>query len=60
MGESSKAGREGKAEVEFDRDTIERTIRERVRDIIEQVVAAELDAALGAQASQRVGEQRKG
>lgn len=60
MGESSKAGSEGKAEVAFDRDTIERTIRERVRDIIEQVVAAELDAALGAQVSQRVGEQRKG
>ena len=60
MGESSKAGSEGKAAVEFDRDTIERTIRERVRDIIEQVVHAELDAALGAQASQRVGEQRKG
>ena len=60
MGESSKADSEGKAAVEFDRDTIERTIRERVRDIIEQVVAAELEAALGAQASQRVGEQRKG
>lgn len=60
MGESSKVGSEGKAEVEFDRDTIERTIRERVRDIIEQVVEAELDAALGATASQRVGEQRKG
>lgn len=60
MGESSKAGSEGKAEVEFDRDTVERTIRERVREIIEQVVEAELDAALGAQVSQRVGEQRKG
>ena len=34
MGESSKAGSEGKEVVEFDRDTIERTIRERVRDII--------------------------
>jgi putative transposase len=60
MGESSKAGSEGKAEFEFDRDTIERTIRERVRDIIEQVVEAELDAALGATPSQRVGEKRKG
>jgi len=60
MGESSKAGREDKAEVRFDRDTIERTIRERVRDIIEQVVEAELDAALGATPSQRVGERRKG
>lgn len=60
MGESSKAGREGKAELRFDRDTIERTIRERVRDIIEEVVEAELDAALGAKPSQRVGEERKG
>jgi putative transposase len=60
MGESSKVGREDKAEVRFDRDTIERTIRERVRDIIEEVVEAELDAALGATPSQRVGEHRKG
>jgi putative transposase len=60
MGESSKAGSEGKAECEFDRDTIERTIRERIRDIIEHVVEAELDAALGATPSQRVGEERKG
>jgi putative transposase len=60
MGESSKAGSEGKEELRFDRDTIERTIRERVRDIIEHVVEAELDAALGAEVSQRVGNQRKG
>lgn len=60
MGESSKAGSEGKEELRFDRDTIERTIRERVRDIIEQVVEAELGAALGAQVSQRVGAERKG
>ena len=60
MGESSKAGSEGKEELTFDRDTIERTIRERVRDIIEEVVEAELDAALGAKPSQRVGEERKG
>jgi len=60
MGESSKAGSEGKEELKFDRDTIERTIRERVRDIIEHVVEAELDAALGAHVSQRVGLQRKG
>jgi putative transposase len=60
MGESSKAGREGKEDLKFDRDTIERTIRERVRDIIEQVVEAELEAALGAQPSERVGDVRKG
>jgi putative transposase len=60
MGESSKAGSDGKEEFTFNRDTIERTIRARVRTIIEQVVEAELDAALGATASQRVGELRKG
>ncbi len=60
MGESSKVGSEGKADIRFDRETIELTIRERVRDIIEQVVEAELDAALGAQPSQRVGNERKG
>jgi putative transposase len=59
MGESSKAGSEGKEDRRFDRDTIERTIRERVREIIEEVVEAELDAALGAKPSQRVDE-RKG
>jgi putative transposase len=60
MGKSINVGREGKKEIQFDRETIERTIRERVRDIIEEVVDAELDAALGAKASQRVGEERKG
>jgi putative transposase len=60
MGESTKAGSEGKEDIRFDLDTIERTIRERIRDIIEQVVEAELDAALGAKASQRVGKGRKG
>ena len=60
MGESIKAGREGKQEGGFDRDTIERTIRERVRAIIEEVVEAELDTALGATASQRVGTARQG
>jgi transposase-like protein len=60
MGESSKAGSEGKEALRFDRDTIERTIRERIRDIIEEIVEAELDAALGAQVSQRVGRRRKG
>jgi hypothetical protein len=50
MGESIKAESEGKAEIRFDRETIERTIRERVREIIEGVVEAELDAALGGRA----------
>jgi putative transposase len=60
MGESSKAGGEGKEELRFDRETIERTIRERVRGIIEEIVEAELAAALGAEVSQRVGKRRKG
>jgi putative transposase len=60
MGESSKAGREGKAVRQFDRDMIERTIRERVREMIEEVVEAELAAALGAKLSQRVGTERQG
>ncbi len=60
MGESSKADSRGKEGIAFDRDTIEREIRERVRDIIEEVVDAELEAALGAPPSQRVGEQRQG
>jgi len=60
MGESSKAGRDGKEELRFDRDTIERAIRDQVREIIEQVVEAELEAALGAKPSQRVGTERTG
>lgn len=60
MGENSNRRVEGKAVGRFDHDTIERTIRERIRDIIEQVVAAEIEAALGAKPSQRVGEERKG
>jgi putative transposase len=60
MGENSNEWREHKAAIKFDRETIEREIRSRVRSIIEQVVEAELDVALGAQSSQRVGEQRKG
>lgn len=57
---SSNEGSGGKAIGEFDRDTIERAIRERVRHVIEQVVEDELEAVLGAKVSQRVGEQRKG
>ena len=46
--ESIKAEGEGKEDIKSDRDSIERTIHERVRAIIEQMVEAELDAALGA------------
>src|SRR2546427_10677406 len=41
-------------------DTIERVMRERVRDTIERIVAEELEAALGAARSARVGEARAG
>jgi transposase-like protein len=50
----------GKASIRFDRETIEREIRERVRQIIESVVDAEIEEALGARPSERVGEQRRG
>jgi len=45
---------------EFDGDTIEAVIRERVRATIEAVVDEELEAALGAGRSARVGEERRG
>jgi putative transposase len=45
---------------EFGRDTIEQAMRLRIRDTIEELVKDELDAALGARKSARVGEQRQG
>jgi hypothetical protein len=44
----------------FGRDSIEQAMRLRIRDTIEALVKEELDAALGAQKSARVGEQRQG
>ena len=44
----------------FDRDSIEQGMRLRIRDTIEELVKEELDAALGAPKSARVGEQRQG
>lgn len=41
-------------------DAIEARMRARIRDTIEAIVAEELDAALGAPKSARVGEQRQG
>ena len=41
-------------------DTIELVMRARIRDTIEQLVAEELDAVLGATKSARVGAQRQG
>lgn len=47
-------------EAGFDGDTIERMMRDRVRAAIEAIVGEELDAALGAACSVRVGEDRRG
>jgi transposase-like protein len=44
----------------FDGDTIERVMRDRVREAIEAIVEEELEAALGAASSARVGEDRRG
>lgn len=41
-------------------DTIEQVMRERGRATIEAIVEEELEAALGASRSARVGEQRQG
>lgn len=51
---------EGEAVAEFGADTIELLMRERVRDAIEAIVEEELEAALGAASSARVGEERRG
>ena len=45
---------------EFGPDSIERAMRLRIRDTIEELVNEELDAALGAPKSARVGETRQG
>ena len=53
--------RQGEEEVQdFGLDTIEQVMRERVRATIEAIVEEELEAALGARRSARVGEQRQG
>jgi transposase-like protein len=44
----------------FGADSIEQGMRRRIRDTIEELVKEELDAALGAPKSARVGEQRQG
>src|SRR6266481_7897382 len=51
------AGEEG---LEWGPDTIEAEIRERVRGMIEAIVEEELESALGASRSQRVGMARTG
>lgn len=45
---------------EFGRDSIETMMRERIRETIEEMVQEELDAALGAEKSERVGTRRVG
>lgn len=57
-GSRKQDGRE--EEIEFGADTIEQAMRERVRQTIEMIVEQELEAALGAGRSQRVGEVRVG
>jgi transposase-like protein len=56
---TKKAGDE-KEIPQFGRDSIEQAMRQRIRDTIEELVKEELDAALGASKSARVGEQRQG
>jgi transposase-like protein len=55
---TKQAGNEGASA--FGLDTIEATMRTRVRATIEAIVQEELDAALGAEKSARVGETRHG
>lgn len=55
MGDDINEGEGGREIVRFDRETIEREIRDRVRHIIEEVVEAGIEEALGAKPSERVG-----
>jgi len=56
---TSKPGDE-KAILEFGPDSIEMAMRHRIRDTIEELVKEELNAALGAPKSARVGDTRQG
>lgn len=57
MGSDSK---ERLREEEFGPDSIEKAMRERIRETIEVLIAEELEAALGAAKSARVGSKRTG
>ena len=59
MGSDSRKPGEGEEQA-FGPDTIERVVRDRVRATIETIVREELDAALGAARSVRIGAQRCG
>ncbi|MFQ5745485.1 MAG: IS256 family transposase [Acidobacteriota bacterium] len=60
MERSSRDGAKREEAIEFGQDTIEQVMRERVRETIEMIVEEELEAALGAGRSVRVGRQRRG
>ncbi|MEW6267849.1 MAG: IS256 family transposase, partial [Thermodesulfobacteriota bacterium] len=60
MARDSRKQKVGEGRSEFDGDTIEQVMRERVREAIEAIVEEELEAALGAASSARVGEDRRG
>src|SRR2546425_11014907 len=59
MERDSRRGKSAEA-MELGPDTIEQVMRERVRATIEAIVEEELEAALGAGRSARVGEARRG
>jgi len=58
--DSDTKGTAGAEATAFGPDTIEAVMRERIRDTIERLVEEELEAALGAGKSARVGTQRQG
>jgi putative transposase len=60
MQTDNKRGVPREEAAEFGPDAIEQVMRERVRATIEAIVAEELDAALGAGRSARVGKARRG
>lgn len=60
MGTDSRKAGIDEAEVVFGEDTIEQEMRKRVREVIRMIVEEELESALGARRSQRVGDERLG
>ena len=60
MQDSTTKQARGEGLPEFGPDTIEGTMRARVRETIEAIVTEELEAALGASTSARVGDTRQG
>jgi hypothetical protein len=59
MDHSTRKSGDEKEDPQFGQDTIEARMRERIRETIEAVVEEELNAALGAAKSVRVGETRQ-